>query len=166
MRILVVGGGGREHAIAWKLSRDTTRPELFCAPGNAGTEAVATNVPIAAEDIGALLAWAQEHRPDLTFVGPEAPLCAGIVDRFQDAGLRIFGPSKAAAQLEGSKAFAKDVMQKAGVPTAAAVKFNNAEAAKQANTASCLPAVESGPPVRELLPFCGSCGALNGPPAH
>lgn len=131
MRILVVGGGGREHALVWKLSKDRRNPDLFCAPGNAGTEALATNVPIAAEDVGGLVAWARENQPDLTVVGPEAPLCAGLVDRLEAEGLRVFGPNRAAAQLEGSKIFAKDVMKKGGVPTAAAARFTSADAARK-----------------------------------
>lgn len=129
MKILVVGGGGREHTLAWKLSLDCCRPTLFCAPGNAGTAALGTNVPIAAEDVDGLASWAKRERPDLTVVGPEVPLCAGIVDRFQDAGLRIFGPTAAAARLEGSKAFAKEVMEHAGVPTARAARFTERERA-------------------------------------
>ena len=113
-KILVVGGGGREHALAWKLAHDSSRPEVFCAPGNAGTASVGTNLDIAATDIPKLLAWAKEHRPALTVVGPEAPLCEGISDLFAAEGFKVFGPSRAAAQLEGSKAFAKDVMQAAG----------------------------------------------------
>ena len=130
MQILVVGGGGREHTLAWKLARDGSRPEIFCAPGNAGTAAFATNLAIGAEDLDGILAWARTHRPDLTVVGPEAPLCAGLVDRLEAEGLRAFGPRKAAARLEGSKAFAKDVMEQGGVPTAAARSFNDAAEAK------------------------------------
>ena len=125
MKILVVGGGGREHALAWKLADDTSGPEIFCAPGNAGTAEVAENLDIAMDDIPALAEWARENRPDITVVGPEAPLCAGITDVFKDEGLRVFGPSKAAAQLEGSKIFAKEVMESAGVPTAQAGVFTD-----------------------------------------
>jgi len=102
---------------------------VFCAPGNAGTAAIATNLDIGAEDIEALLAWARTERPDLTVVGPEAPLCAGIADRFEAEGLPVFGPSAAAAQLEGSKLFSKDVMAAGGVPTAEARRFADADAA-------------------------------------
>jgi len=126
----VVGSGGREHALAWKLAHDSSRPEIFCAPGNAGTALVGTNVNIAATDIAGLLAWAKEHQPALTVVGPEAPLCEGLADSFAAAGFKVFGPCRAAAQLEGSKAFAKDVMQAAGVPTAAFARFEDAVAAK------------------------------------
>lgn len=118
MKILVIGNGGREHAIVWRLAQDTARPELFCAPGNAGTAALATNLPIGAEDVPGLVAWAREHRPDLTVVGPEAPLCAGVADALEAEGLKVFGPCRAAARLEGSKAFSKEVMEAAGVPTA------------------------------------------------
>jgi len=131
MKVLVIGAGGREHALIWKLAQDSCQPELFCAPGNAGTAALATNLPIAAEDIPGLLAWAQQHQPDLTVVGPEAPLCDGLVDLFTAAGLRVFGPCQAAARLEGSKQFSKEVLMAAGVPTARAEMFSDAAAAVQ-----------------------------------
>jgi len=126
MKVLVIGGGGREHTLVWKLSNDSSRPQIFCAPGNAGTAGLATNLNISAEDLPALAAWAGHNRPDLTIVGPEAPLCAGITDLFEKDGLRVFGPSKAAAQMEGSKVFAKDVMMAAGVPTARSSTFSDA----------------------------------------
>jgi len=126
MKILVIGGGGREHALVWKLVNDSCRPQVFCAPGNAGTAGLATNVDIKAEDISALVAWAKKHRPDLTVVGPEVPLCAGITDLLEKEGLRVFGPSKAAARMEGSKVFAKDVMMAAGVPAAQSSTFTDA----------------------------------------
>ena len=119
MKILVIGGGGREHAIIWRLSKDNGgKHELYCAPGNAGTANLATNVPISAENIDDLVAWAQIARPDLVVVGPEAPLCKGVTDRLEAIGLKVFGPSEAAARMEGSKQFAKEVMEAAGVPTA------------------------------------------------
>lgn len=118
MKILVIGGGGREHAICWKLAASPRRPTIFCAPGNAGTAGIAENVPIAAEDIDGLLRFAKKERIDLTVVGPEDSLCAGIVDQFEAADLKIFGPRAAAARLEGDKAFAKQLMREAGVPTA------------------------------------------------
>ncbi len=118
MKVLVIGGGGREHAICWKLTASRRRPEVYCAPGNAGTTNVAKNVSISGEDIDGLLAFAKKERIDLTVVGPEDPLCGGIVDQFEAAGLRIFGPCAAAARLEGDKAFAKQLMREAGVPTA------------------------------------------------
>jgi phosphoribosylamine--glycine ligase len=129
MKILVVGGGGREHALTWKLARESCGPEVFCAPGNAGTARIAANVDVGAEDVDGLFDWAVKNRPDLTVVGPEAPLCAGIVDRFTTEGFRVFGPSGAAAQLEGSKVLAKDVMQSAGVPTAQARTFTDPDEA-------------------------------------
>ncbi len=129
MKTLVIGSGGREHALAWKLARDSRHPQVFCAPGNAGTAELGTNVPIPAANVEDLLTWARENRPEFTVVGPEAPLCAGIVDRFRADGFRIFGPTQAAAQLEGSKVFAKEVMTAAGVPTAAAADFTDAEKA-------------------------------------
>jgi phosphoribosylamine---glycine ligase len=129
MKVLLVGSGGREHALAWKLAQSPRRPQLYCAPGNAGTAALGATVPIQAEDVDGLLAWALREKPDLTVVGPEAPLCAGLADRLQAAGLRVFGPSRAAAQLEGSKSFAKSVLQAAGVPTAQAEPFTDAGAA-------------------------------------
>ena len=141
MKILVVGGGGREHAIVWRLSKDTPAPVLFCAPGNAGTGAIAANVPIAADDIDALLAWARENRPDLTVIGPEIPLCLGITNAFEAEGLRVFGPSRAAARLEGSKSFCKEVMRRAGVPTARAETFTDAPSAVAALDGFGLPVV-------------------------
>ena len=107
MKILVIGGGGREHALIWRLSRDSERHELFCAPGNAGTASLATNVPIGAADVDDLVAWAQLARPDLVVVGPAAPLCLGVADRIGALGIPVFGPREAAARMEGSKAFAK-----------------------------------------------------------
>ncbi|MEI8243590.1 MAG: phosphoribosylamine--glycine ligase [bacterium] len=132
MKVLVIGCGGREHALVWKLAQDSCRPILFCAPGNAGTAALASNLPITAENIPALLAWAVEHRPELTVVGPEAPLCAGVADAFAAAGLRVFGPCQAGARLEGSKQFSKEIMRAAGVPTARAETFADADAAIRA----------------------------------
>ena len=118
MKILVIGNGGREHALVWKIAQDASRPEIYCAPGNAGTAALATNLAIGAEDVAQIVAWAQENQPDLVVVGPEAPLCLGVTDALEAVGIKVFGPCEAAARLEGSKAFSKDVMEKAGVPTA------------------------------------------------
>ena len=123
MKVLIVGGGGREHALCWQLSRSERKPRLYCAPGNAGTERLATNVPVAGEDLEGLLKFAKKESIDLTVVGPEDPLCAGIVDRFQAAGLRIFGPSASAARIEGDKSFAKQLMRESGIPTAEARIF-------------------------------------------
>lgn len=121
--VLVVGGGGREHALVWKLAHDRDPPALYCAPGNAGTAQLAVNLPISAEDIPGLVSWARANRPQLTVVGPEAPLCAGLADALAAEGLRVFGPCRAAAQIEGSKVFAKEVLTAAGVPTAQAQAF-------------------------------------------
>ena len=129
MKIMIIGGGGREHALAWKLAQDRRRPELFCAPGNAGTAELGVNVPIPAEDVEGLLAWVRREKPDLTVIGPEAPLCAGLADLLQAEGFRAFGPCRAAALLEGSKVFAKSVLQSAGVPTAQSQAFTDAQKA-------------------------------------
>ncbi|MFM7291927.1 MAG: phosphoribosylamine--glycine ligase, partial [Planctomycetia bacterium] len=128
-RVLVVGGGGREHAIAWKLACDGA--EVLVAPGNAGTAAVAENVPVAADDIPGLVALARSRQIDLTVVGPEAPLVAGIVDAFTAAGLRIFGPTAKAAQLEGSKLFCKQIMHRGDVPTAMFQEFRGVVQARE-----------------------------------
>ena len=126
--VLVVGGGGREHALAWKLAQSDRVVRVLVAPGNAGTarEPRVENVPVGAEDIEGLIALARERSVDLTVVGPEAPLVAGIADRFQAEGLRIFGPSAAAARLEGSKAFTKAFLASHGIPTACYAEFTNA----------------------------------------
>ncbi len=141
MKILVVGSGGREHAIAWRLAQDETGHELFCAPGNAGTAAIATNVPIGAEDVDAVAKWARENNPELVVVGPEAPLVKGLVDRLLSLGIPAFGPVAAGARMEGSKRFAKEVMDAAGVPTGKAETFTDASAAKAALPAFGLPVV-------------------------
>lgn len=131
MNVLIVGGGGREHALAWKIAQSDRVSRLYCAPGNAGTAALAENVSVPAEDVPALLALAREKRIDLTVVGPEEPLCRGIVDVFQSAGLRIFGPSAAAARLEGDKAFAKQFMKSCAIPTAEARVFDSFQQARE-----------------------------------
>ncbi len=118
MKILVVGGGGREHALAWKIGQSPRVDKVFVAPGNAGTARDAINVPIAASDIDALVEFAKKEAIDITVVGPEAPLVAGLVDEMESAGLRVFGPSKAAAELEGSKVFCKNLLHTADIPTA------------------------------------------------
>ncbi len=118
MRVLVVGSGGREHALAWKISRSPLVGALFAAPGNPGIAKVATRVPIPVDDLDGIARWAGENRIDLVVVGPEAPLVAGLADRVAAVGVPVFGPSAAAAEIEGSKAFAKDVMRAAGIPTA------------------------------------------------
>ncbi len=133
MKVLIVGSGGREHALAWKCAQSTAVDHVFVAPGNAGTatEAGIENIPLAANDIDGLLAFAQERGIGLTIIGPEDPLVAGIVDRFRAAGLACFGPTAAAAQLEGSKAFAKQFMQRHGIPTAEYGEFTDVTAAVQ-----------------------------------
>lgn len=131
MNILVIGGGGREHALAWKLSQTPVAKKVFVAPGNAGTDAEPglENVPIDANNISALVDFATKNRIDLTVVGPEQPLVAGIVDRFYDAGLRCFGPSAEAAELEGSKRFTKDFLARFNIPTAAYSSFTEIDPA-------------------------------------
>jgi phosphoribosylamine--glycine ligase len=132
MKVLVIGGGGREHALAWKSARSRGVNRVFVAPGNAGTagEPGIENVPIGAEDIDSLLAFALARSVDLTIVGPEAPLVAGIVDRFNERGLAIFGPNAGAAQLEGSKAFTKDFLARHGIPSADYQSFTDVAAAR------------------------------------
>ncbi len=129
MNILVVGNGGREHALAWKLAQSPHTDKLFVAPGNGGTRQVAVNLDIAATDIDRLLTAVEKHGVDLTVVGPEAPLAEGLVDRFAGLGLRVFGPTKGAARLESSKIFAREVMSRAGVPCANGRDFSSAEEA-------------------------------------
>ena len=131
MKVLVVGGGGREHALAWKLRQSAGVTEVLVAPGNAGTatEPGLRNVNVAADDCAGLLALAQREAVDFTLVGPELPLVTGLVDDFTAAGMPCFGPSKAAAQLEGSKAFSKDFLQRHGIPTAAHATFTDVDAA-------------------------------------
>jgi phosphoribosylamine--glycine ligase len=130
MRILVVGGGGREHALAWKLRRDDPSCEIIAAPGNPGIAQLGLCFNVAATDINGLLTLARTERVDFTIVGPEAPLEMGIVDRFRNEGRAIFGPTALAARIETSKRFAKELMQRAGVPTATARTFTDAAAAK------------------------------------
>jgi len=128
----VIGSGGREHAICWALSKTSVEPvELFCAPGNAGIAQVAECVPIQVDDLSALVDYAEQSNFDLTMIGPEAPLAAGIVDEFESRGLRIVGPNKAAARLESSKAFAKDFMTRHSIPTARYRVANSIQEAKR-----------------------------------
>jgi phosphoribosylamine---glycine ligase len=129
VRLLVVGGGGREHALCWALRRENPDAELYCAPGNPGTAELAINLPIAAEDLDRLADAADMYGIDLMVVGPEAPLARGLTDRVRAEGRAVFGPSAAAAQLEASKAFAKEIMQAAGVPTAASQTFIDLDSA-------------------------------------
>ncbi len=132
MKVLVIGGGGREHALAWKAAQSPQVSQVFVAPGNAGTalESTLTNVAIAADDVPALLAFAKAEQIALTIVGPEAPLARGVVDAFRAVGLQIFGPTQGAAQLESSKAFAKDFLARHQIPTAAYQTFTDIAAAK------------------------------------
>ncbi|MCA1909824.1 MAG: phosphoribosylamine--glycine ligase [Magnetospirillum sp.] len=130
MKVLVVGGGGREHALCWKLAQSPLLTKLWCAPGNAGIKDVAECVTINAEDVPALVAFAQANAVDLVVVGPEGPLCIGLADALVAAGIKVFGPSKAAAELEGSKGFMKDIVSKAGIPTAWYGRFTDMEKAK------------------------------------
>jgi len=127
MKILIIGGGGREHALAWKVAQSPRVAKVFVAPGNAGTarERKCENIAVQAEDVDGLLKFAQGNKIHLTLVGPETPLVLGVVDRFKAAGLRCFGPTKAAAQLEGSKAFAKDFLARHKIPTAAYGNFTD-----------------------------------------
>src|SRR5208283_4919704 len=128
MKLLIVGGGGREHALAWKCAQEARVEAVFVAPGNAGTalEPKVENVAIAADDIEGLLEFARAQAVALTIVGPEGPLVAGIVDRFAAAGLRCFGPTRAAARLEGSKIYAKDFLKRHRIPTASYASFTRA----------------------------------------
>lgn len=131
MKVLVVGSGGREHVLGWKLKQSPQVTQVYCAPGNAGTAQDAVNVDLPATDAERLAQFAKNEGIGLTVIGPEAPLVAGIVDVFRKQGLRVFGPSKAAAQLEGSKAFAKEIMRQAGIPTADYRTFRTVDAALQ-----------------------------------
>lgn len=131
MKLLVIGSGGREHTLAWKLARSPAVDRIFCAPGNAGTEALGENVAIKATDLPALVRFAKENRIDLTVVGPDDPLAAGIVDLFQAENLRVFGPTKSAARLESSKIFAKELMNAQRIPTAQARTFSNSTEASR-----------------------------------
>ncbi|MGH7273977.1 MAG: phosphoribosylamine--glycine ligase [Nitrospiria bacterium] len=129
MKVLVIGGGGREHALVWKLSQSPKVKEIYCAPGNAGIAHLAECVEIRPDDLTALLSFAKSHKIDLTVVGPELPLVLGAVDEFQRAGLRIFGPTKAAAMIESSKIYAKQFMKTYHIPTAKAQSFDSIEKA-------------------------------------
>ena len=130
MKILVVGSGGREHVLCWKLAQSKNAEKVYCAPGNAGIAQEFECVNIKVNELEKMADWAVENKIDFTVVGPEAPLCDGIVDVFKSRGLAIFGPSKAAAQLEGSKTFAKKFMEKYNIPTARAAEFDTPAPAK------------------------------------
>ena len=129
MKLLIIGSGGREHALAWKLKQSPAVGRIYCAPGNAGTEEIGENVALKANDLPGLARFAKENRIDLTVVGPDDPLAAGIVDVFDAEKLRVFGPTKSAARLESSKIFAKELMRQKRIPTARAAIFDNEEAA-------------------------------------
>ena len=131
MRVLVIGSGGREHALVWKLAQSKLAEKIFCAPGNAGIASQAESINMKAEDISCLINFAKREKVDLTVVGPEMPLAAGIVDEFTKNKLKIFGPSKKAAQLEASKVFAKEIMRKYRVPTANFEVFDNPSKARK-----------------------------------
>ncbi len=141
MKILIVGSGGREHAITWRLYNDAEKHTLFCAPGNAGTSEIATNLPIKADDVKGIVDWAKAEKLDLVVVGPEAPLVAGLVDALIKENIPTFGPVAAGAMMEGSKRFAKEVMSSAGVPTGKAATFTGANEAKAALRSYGLPVV-------------------------
>jgi len=129
MKILIVGNGGREHTLGWKLSQSEKVENIFFAPGNAGTASIGKNIALNADDIEGLLDFAKKESIDLTVAGPEVPLCSGIADRFEDEGLKVFGPVAASAKLEGSKAFAKEFMVRHNIPTAGYMEFTDAEKA-------------------------------------
>ena len=131
MRVLLIGSGGREHAVAWKLVQSQKITKLIIAPGNAGTAELGENVPVKTEDLDGLLAIAKTRSIDLTIVGPEQPLIDGIAELFQRHGLRIFGPSKNAARIEGSKIWSNDLMSKYGIPTADSVAFSDSTKAME-----------------------------------
>ncbi len=141
MKILIVGNGGREHAIGWSLHQDDRVRELYFAPGNAGTARIGTNLAMSATDLAAITAWAETEQPDLTVVGPEAPLCIGLVDRLEALNLKAFGPNEKAAQLEGSKIFTKNLMALARIPTAESASFTDAAAALEYVAQAELPLV-------------------------
>jgi len=131
MKALIVGGGGREHALAWKLQKDQPSLEIIAAPGNPGIAALGRCVPVSADDVAGIVQLATKEKPDLVVIGPEAPLAAGLADALRSAGIPVFGPSRAAARIESSKAFAKALMREAGVPTARAARFVDAASAKR-----------------------------------
>ena len=130
MKVLVIGSGGREHALVWKIRQSSLVDKIFACPGNAGIAELAECVPIEAENLEGLLTFALDQKVDLTVVGPEAPLVKGVVNLFQSKGLNVFGPSQEAARLEGSKAFSKELMARVGVPTAAFQTFTHVAGAK------------------------------------
>jgi len=140
-KVLVIGSGGREHALAWKLAQSPEVSEVFIAPGNPGTTQVGKNVPIASDNVPALVKFAKENSIDLTIVGPDDALACGVVDAFQKEGLKIFGPTKVAAQIESSKVFAKDLMQRYNLPTAKSQSFTDFTKARAYSGSHPLPIV-------------------------
>ncbi|MDO4788946.1 MAG: phosphoribosylamine--glycine ligase [Johnsonella sp.] len=158
MRVLVVGGGGREHAICRKLKQSKKLTELYCAPGNAGIEEIAKTADIDVMDFDALIKFAKMKKIDLSIIGMDDPLCKGIVDAFEEAGLRVFGPRKEAAVLEGSKAFAKDLMKKYGIPTAEYEVFEDADKALEYLQGASFPIVlkADGLALGKGVLICGS----------
>lgn len=141
MKILVVGGGGREHTIIWKLAQSPLKPEIYCAPGNGGISKLATCVDIKATDIDGMVKFAKENQIDLTVVAPDDPLVLGMVDRFEEEGLRAFGPRANAAVIEGSKVFSKELMKKYGIPTAKYEVFDNCDKALEYVRSTTYPTV-------------------------
>src|SRR3989344_700170 len=141
LKILIIGGGGREHAIGWKVAKSPRAGEIFFAPGNAGTAQIGKNIEIVATDIAKLIEFAKREQIDLTLALPDDPLAMGIVDEFQKVGLRIWGPTKAAAELEWSKAFSKNFMEKHNLPTAKFKTFTQYEEAKQYLSEQSMPIV-------------------------
>ena len=131
MKVLIVGSGGREHALAWKIARSSEVRQVLCLPGNGGTATVGANLDGSAESVDDIACAAREHRADLVVVGPEVPLVAGAVDRLRADGVAVFGPTAAAARLEGSKAFSKRFLERHGIPTAAFRAFDDAAAARE-----------------------------------
>ena len=145
--VLIIGGGAREHALAWKLTRSSELARLYVAPGNGGTETIAENIPIKTTDVAGLMDFARAENIDLAVVGPDDALAAGIVDAFRSAGLRIYGPTRAAAQIETSKVYGKNVMAARNVPTASYETFTDLRAAKRHAESRSFPLVvkASGP---------------------
>ena len=154
MRVLVIGGGGREHALAWKIAQSPLVKKVYCAPGNAGTRSVAENVNISVDRIDDLMQFALTNGIGLTVVGPEQPLVAGIVDQFEESGLRVFGPSAQAAEIEGSKVFCKNLMKKYGIPTADYHSFDSVEDAVK------LFSTETGPVVVKASGLAAGKGVI------
>jgi len=162
MKVLVVGSGGREHALVWKLTQSSQIDRLYCAPGNAGIASLAEVADIAADDLDGLVRFARDTKIDFTVVGPEAPLCAGIVDRFREVGLRIFGPTQDAAELEGNKAFSKRLMNRYRIPTATFRVFREArDAHEYLRSLEFFPVVvkASGLAAGKGVVICPDCGS-------